>query len=124
MDLVTAKRGASLVDIAIYVEDRLIPSVQEILGAVIQSFPEVGEVELWADTTDRTMPVLVLRNMPPITPAFYVKTISQKQILPLPSAVTELEVAIRNLLTPPPFPPMECEVVKCRSPEQEAKLGN
>lgn len=113
-----------MTDIAIYVEDRLIPSVQDILGALVQNFPEVGEVELWAETTDRTMPVLVLGNMPPITPAFYVKTISQKQILSLPSAMTELEVALRNLLEPPTFPPMEYEVVKYLTPEQEVGLGN
>jgi DNA polymerase-1 len=111
-------------DIAIYVEDKLLPPVQDILAALMSNFPEVGEVELWAETTDRTMPVLVLGNMPPITPAFHVKTLSQKQILSRPSAMTELEVALKNLLKPPVYPEMKYEVVKYLTPEQEHAIGN
>lgn len=114
-----------MTSIALYMPDKLMPPVQDILAAVIENFPEIDDVELWAETTDRTMPVLILGNaMPSITPAFYVKTISQKQILSLASALTELEVAIKNLLKPPTFPPMKYEVVKYLTPEQEANLGN
>jgi DNA polymerase-1 len=113
-----------MVDIAVYVESKLLPPVQDVLSALVQQFPQISDVELWAETTDRTLPVLVLGNMPPITPAFYVKTLSQKQILSTPSALTELEVALKNLLEPPTFPPMEYEVVEYLTPEQEAALGN
>ena len=113
-----------MTDIAIYVDAKLMPPVLDILKALISDFPEVTGMELYDDTTDRTMPVLVLGNMPSITPAFHVKTLSQKQILSNPAAMTELEVALRNLLKPPTFPPMEYEVVKYLTPEQEAALGN
>jgi DNA polymerase-1 len=113
-----------MTDIAIYVDAKLMPPVLDILKALISDFPEVTGMELYDDTTDRTMPVLVLGNMPKRTPAFHVKTLSQKQILSNPAAMTELEVALRNLLKPPTFPPMEYEVVKYLTPEQEAALGN
>lgn len=112
-----------MTEIAIYTETKLLPPVEDILGALFSNFPQVTSVEKWAENTDRTVPVLVLGVMPPITPAFYVKTLSQKQILATPSALTELEVALTNLLAPPTFPPMEYEVVKYLTPEQEAGLG-
>lgn len=111
-------------DIAIYVDSKLLPPVQDIIGALVEAFPEVKDVELWDETTDRTIPVLVLGNMPPITPAFYVKTLSQKQILTNPAAMTELEVALRNLLKPPTFPPMKYKVVKRLTWQEEADLGD
>lgn len=113
-----------MTEIAVYTESKLLPAVQDILTALVDEFPAVTDIELWADTTDRTLPVLVLGNMPPITPAFYVKTLSQKQILATPSALTELEVALTNLLTPPSFAPMEYQVVSYLTPEQEDALGN
>lgn len=113
-----------MVDIAVYVESKLLPPVQDILGALVSNFPQVTDVEMWDDTTDRTKPVLVLGNMPPVAPPFFVKTLSQKQILTNPAALTELEVALRNLLKPPVFKPMEYKVVKYLTQEEEFNLGN
>jgi DNA polymerase-1 len=93
------------------VEDKLLPPVQDILGGVLGDFP-VEDVELWNQyTTDPTLPVLVLGNMPPITPINYVKTLSQKQLLSSGSGLTELHAAITRLLTPPTYAPMEYMVI-------------
>lgn len=113
-----------MTEIALYVDSKLLPPVQDIIGALVQNFKQVTAVEMYDDTTDRTMPVLVLGNMPSITPAFYVKTLSQKQILTNPAAMTELEVALTNLLAPPVFPPMEYKVVKSLSQIEEFTLGD
>lgn len=93
-----------MVEIAIYVESKLLPPVQDILGAVLSEFPSVTGVELWSEqTTDRTMPVLVLGVMPSVTPITFIKTLSQKQILSNPAAITEVHAAVTRLLTPPTF---------------------
>lgn len=110
--------------LAVFTETKIFPAVQEILVEVVKQHPDITGIELWADNTDRTLPVLVLGNMPPITPANYVKTLSQKQILATPSSMTELHVAINNLLTPPTFPPMAFDVVISLSPDQERRIGD
>lgn len=96
-----------MTNIAIYTEGKLLPPVLDILGALVADFP-IGDVELWAEaTTDRTVPVLVLGNLPPVLPITYVKTLSQKQILSNPAALTELQAAVTRLLAPPVFAPMK-----------------
>lgn len=96
-----------MTNIAIYTEGKLLPPVLDILGALVADFP-IGDVELWNEaTTDRTVPVLVLGNLPPVLPITYVKTLSQKQILSNPAALTELQAAVTRLLAPPVFAPMK-----------------
>lgn len=69
-------------------------------------------MELWSEqTTDRTTPVLVLGNMPEVTPITYIKTLSQKQILSNPAALTEVEAAVNRLLAPKSYPAMRYEVL-------------
>jgi DNA polymerase-1 len=98
-------------DIAVYAEGRMMPPVEDLLVAVLRGRKDIGEVHTWDQATDRLLPCLVLGNMPEITPGHFVKTLSQKQILSNPAALTELGVAIDNLLTPPTFPKMEYRVV-------------
>lgn len=98
--------------IAIYVESKLLPPVEDTLGAVVSDFPAITDVELWNEqTTDRTLPVLVLGNMPPVTPITFVKTLSQKQILSNPAAMTEVHAALTRLLTPKRYPKMVYKVI-------------
>lgn len=95
-------------NIAIYAEGKLLPPVIDILGAVLEGH----DVELWSEqTTDRTTPVLVLGNMPEVAPITYIKTLSQKQILSNPAALTEVEAAVSRLLAPRKFPPMRYEIL-------------
>lgn len=96
-----------MTSIGIYTEGKLLPPVQDIIGALMGNYPDVTDVELWSEaTTSRTMPVLVLGNMPPVTPITYVKTLSQKQILSNPAALTELQAGMDRLLAPFVFPEM------------------
>lgn len=95
-------------EIALYIEGKLYPAVEDLLGAVISELPQVTGVELWNQyTTDPQLPVLVLGNMPPIVPLRYIKTLSQKQILANPTSLTEIVAAINLLLAPPLFAPMK-----------------
>lgn len=97
-----------LSNIALYTEGKLLPPVLDILGAVLEGH----DVELWSEqTTDRTTPVLVLGNMPEVKPITFVKTLSQKQILSNPAALTEIEAAVQRMLTPPKFPKMNYRVI-------------
>lgn len=98
--------------IAVYVESKLLPPVEDILGAALGEFPAITDVELWSEqTTDRTIPVLVLGNLPPVLPITFVKTLSQKQILSNPAALTEVNAAVNRLLTPPAFKRMVYKVI-------------
>lgn len=113
-----------MTEIAIYTEGKLLPPVEEVLTGLLSQFPEVTGVTTWDEATERTLPVLVLGVMPPIEPLRYVKTLSQKQILTNPAAMTELTVALKNLLAPPSYPPMQYKVVEWLNLQQEADLGN
>jgi len=98
--------------LAVYADSALLPPVEDILGGLLSQFPTVTDVELWNQyTTNPTIPVLVLGNMPPITPLTCVKTLSQKQLLSAGSGLTELHAAITRLLTPPTYAPMEYMVI-------------
>jgi DNA polymerase-1 len=88
------------------VEGKLFPPVEDILRELFLE-TDVTDAELWNEhTTDRTIPVLVLGNLPSKLPITYVKTLSQKQILSNPAALTELVAATTQLLTPFVFPEM------------------
>lgn len=113
-----------MTQIAVFTEGKMYPAVAEVLTEVFKAFPQITDVESWAENTDPTLPVLVLGNMPAHAPANYVKTLSQKQILATPSSITELNVAIKNLLAPPTFPPMAFEVVVSLTAAQERALGD
>lgn len=100
--------------IAIYTEDKFRPAVQDIMQAVFDDFPEVTDVKLWTPLMDRTIPVLVLGVLPEVLPITYIKTLSQKQILSNPAAVTEIKAAMVQLLTPSVFPEMTYKVYSGR----------
>lgn len=96
-----------MTEIAVYVEGKLYPQVKDILGELMAYYPDVTGVEMWSEaTTDRTMPVLILGVMPSVTPITFVKTLSQKQILTNPAALTELRAAMDRLQAPFVFPEM------------------
>jgi DNA polymerase-1 len=109
--------------VAVYTEDRLFMDVQELLVALLKVHPEIEEFIEWNEVIPRDTPTLVLGNLPEIVPARYVKTLSQKQIVTNPAAITEIEVALSNLLAPPVFPSMEYRVVSSLSAAEEARLG-
>lgn len=113
-----------MTDIAIYVESKLLPPVEDILGGIMEDFPQVTGVELWNEqTTDRTLPVLVLGNMPPVVPITFVKTLSQKQILSNPAAMTEVHAALTRLLQPKKYPPMRYEVLTNMTAKRLDSMG-
>jgi len=112
-----------MTDIAIQVENKLYPAVQEVMTGVLKEFPEVTGVYLWAETLDRTVPTLVLGNLDKIKPARYVKTLSQKQILSNPAAITELRAALTQLLTPMTWDDPKIQVIDRLSVSEENRLG-
>ena len=112
-------------DLSIYIGDSkvLLPPVQEVLAGVLSRYPQVKGVEQWTETTDRTVPVLCLGQLPEVLPITYAKTLSQKQILANPAAITELDAALNNLLTPQVWEPLTYTVVDGLSDEEEKALG-
>lgn len=99
-------------DVAIYWGDgKLYPAVADVIGNLVDDFPEVSGIEVWAEmTTDHTLPTLCLGAVPDPAPINYVKTMSQKQIMAFGSSLSELKQAMTRLLTPPTFAPMKYEV--------------
>lgn len=97
--------------LAIHTNDKLEPDVWDIFQEFLPHFPEIDGAELWSHTTPVDTPCLVLGHLPEANiPLRYVRTLSQKQILTNPAAVTELSAALTNLLTPPSFKPMKFEM--------------
>lgn len=99
--------------ISVYIEaKKLMPPVEDLLRAVIAQYPVITELELWNQyTSDRTVPVLVLGAMPDVLPITLVRTLSQRQLLATPSALTELSSAINQLLKPVKLPPMQYKLI-------------
>ena len=110
-------------DLAILFEGKLIPAVSEVLAAVITEYPHIKDVEEWNEFTDRTVPVLILGPLPEVLPITYVKTLSQKQILANPAALTEVRAALDNLFAPVQWADVPRQVVTSLTPAQEAALG-
>lgn len=99
-----------MTSIALYWPDKkLYPTVEDILQDVFDKFG-IKKVVRWTPLTDRTIPVLALGAPTPAPVARFVQTISQKQIMSNPAAVTEVNSALSLLLTPPSFEPMKYEV--------------
>jgi DNA polymerase-1 len=110
--------------VAIYAEDKLFMDVQEILVELLKVHPEIDEFIEWTDVIPRDTPCLVLGNLPPVKPARYVKTLSQKQLMVYPTAMSDLQIAIKNLLTPKTYPKMQYRVVDMLTPAEERALGD
>ena len=110
--------------ISIYAEGKWLPPTDDVLKQVLKQHPHIKTVYQFDHTLDRTIPCLVLGNLPEILPITYVKTLSQKQIQANPAAVTELDAALNNLTAPKVFPPMQYNVVDLLSPSRERSLGN
>lgn len=110
-------------DLAILFEGKLIPAVSEVLAAVISEYPQIKDVEEWNELTDRTVPVLILGPLPEVLPITYVKSLSQKQILANPAALTEIRAAMDNLLAPIQWEDVPRQVVNFLTPGQEGGLG-
>lgn len=111
--------------ISIYAEGKWLPPTDDVLKQVLKQHPHIKTVYQFDATLDRTIPCLVLGNLPEIKPITYVKTLSQKQIQANPAAVTELDAALNNLTAPKVFPPMRYTVMDGPlSREQLHNLGN
>lgn len=113
-----------MTEIALQVEGKLYPAVQEVLTGLLTQFPQVTGVYQWAPTLDRTVPTLALGNIDGVKPAHYVKTLSQKQILSNPAAITELTAALNQLLTPKAWTDPEIKIVDRLSISEENALGS
>lgn len=98
--------------VAIYTETKVHPQVQDILQAIFDDYPQITDAELWSLQTEDHVPTLVLGNFSVgELPARFVKTLSQKQILSNPAAVTELKAAVKLLLEPVVYAPMKFDLI-------------
>lgn len=113
-------------EVAVYTEGKLRPQVVDVLLGLLKDTPEITDFIEWTEVLDRTIPTLVLGNLPEVLPITYVKTLSQNQILAFPAALTELKAALTRLLAPPTFPPMKYKVLQLEGTVQAAldKLGD
>jgi len=109
--------------IAIHVDSKFLPPVQEIFAGVLKQFPQVDDVYLWTELLDRTIPTLMLGNIDGPKAAHHVKTLSQKQILSNPAAITELTAALNQLLTPKVWEDPAIKIVDRLSISEENRLG-
>lgn len=89
-----------MADLLLYTPQKLRPAVLDIVKAIAEDYPEIGQVVEWKRGINPTLPVLCFHETPAETPLKYVKTMSQKQVLAKSSAVTEIKAALDLLFRP------------------------
>lgn len=87
-------------DLVLYTPQKLRPAVLDIVKAIAEDYPEIGQVVEWKRGIAPFLPVLCFHEVPEETPQKYVKTMSQKQVLAKASAVTEIKAALDRLFRP------------------------
>ena len=87
-----------MVDLVLYAPEKLRPAVVDVVKAIAEEYPEVGQVAPWHKGINPFLPVLGFNAIPAETPVKFVKTMSQKQVLSKASVVTELTAALDLLL--------------------------
>ena len=89
-----------MTDLVLYTPQKLRPAVLDIVKAIAEDYPEIGQVVEWKRGIAPFLPVLCFHELPAETPQKYVKTMSQKQVLSKASAVTEISAALDRLFRP------------------------
>lgn len=89
-----------MTDLVLYAPQKLRPAVLDIVKAIAEDYPEIGQVVEWKRGIAPFLPVLCFHEIPAETPQKYIKTMSQKQVLSKASAVTELGAALDQLFRP------------------------
>lgn len=89
-----------MTDLVLYTPQKLRPAVLDIVKAIAEDYPEIGQVVEWKRGIAPFLPVLCFHELPAETPQKYVKTMSQKQVLSKSSAVTEISAALDLLFRP------------------------
>lgn len=99
-----------MTDLVLYTPQKLRPPVLDIVKAIAEDYPEIGQVVEWKRGINPTLPVLCFHDLPAEAPLKYVKTMSQKQVLAKASAVTEISAALDQLFRPREFRKFSYEV--------------
>lgn len=89
-----------MTDLVLYTPQKLRPAVLDIVKAIAEDYPEIGQVVEWKRGIAPFLPVLCFHELPTETPQKYIKTMSQKQVLSKASAVTEISAALDLLFRP------------------------
>ena len=89
-----------MTSLVLYTPQKLRPAVLDIVKAIAEDYPEIGQVVEWKRGIAPFLPVLCFNEIPAETPQKYVKTMSQKQVLSKASAVTEISAALDQLFRP------------------------
>lgn len=89
-----------MTDLVLYTPQKLRPAVLDIVKAIAEDYPEIGQVVEWKRGIAPFLPTLCFNAVPDETPLKYVKTMSQKQALSKDSVVTELSAALDLLFRP------------------------
>lgn len=99
-----------MADLVLYTPQKLRPAVLDIVKAIAEDYPEIGQVVEWKRGIAPFLPVLCFHEVPEETPQKYIKTMSQKQVLAKSSAVTELKASLDLLFRPRTLRKFEYEV--------------
>lgn len=89
-----------MADLVLYTPQKLRPAVLDIVKAIAEDYPEIGQVAEWHRGINPMYPTLCFNAVPEEVPMHYVKTMSQKQVLSKASAVTEIKAALDKLFRP------------------------
>lgn len=99
-----------MADLVLYSPQKLRPAVMDIVKAIAEDYPEIGQVAEWKRGINPFLPTLCFNAIPEETPLKYIKTMSQKQVLAKASAVTEIKAALDQLFRPRELRPFHYEV--------------
>lgn len=99
-----------MADLVLYTPQKLRPPVLDIVKAIAEDYPEIGQVVEWKRGVSPTFPTLCFNAVPEEVPLKYIKTMSQKQVLSKASAVTEIQAALDQLFRPRTYRPFGFEV--------------
>lgn len=113
-----------MADLVLYSPQKLRPPVLDIVKAIAEDYPEIGQVAEWKRGISPTFPTLCFNAVPAEEPLKYVKTMSQKQVLSKASAVTEIKAALDQLFRPRTYLPFEYEVWGKNHNGDKPNMGN
>lgn len=113
-----------MTDLLLYTPQKLRPPVVDIVKAIAEDYPEIGQVAEWRRGIAPHLPVLCFNAVPAETPLQYVKTMSQKQVLSKASAVTEIKAALDLLFRPRKLRDFSYEVWGLEKNFKQIDLGN
>lgn len=113
-----------MADLVLYTGKKIHPGLMDVVKAIAEDYPEIGQVIEWRPGINPSLPVLCFNAVPEDEPTTYVKTLSEKQVFARASAVTELSAALDQLFRPRKLRDFNYEVWGLEKNFQVPDVGN